>query len=124
MPDRDRLLADIEMAEAADQPHAVELARLLLEAPDQEHVAIIGEQLVHRLLRPGGFPGSCRRPSCRHCSWSPCWCLGRRAYDSSPSPCLSSPINAKELPHPIPATAERSAAIGRRLQEDDHIVGL
>ena len=38
--DHDRFLADIEMAEAADQPHAVELARLLLEAADQQHVAI------------------------------------------------------------------------------------
>ena len=32
--DDHRLLADIEVAEAADQAHAVELARLLLEAAD------------------------------------------------------------------------------------------
>jgi hypothetical protein len=38
--DHDRFLADIEVAEAADQPHAVELARLLLEAADQQHVAV------------------------------------------------------------------------------------
>ena len=37
--DDDGFLADIEMAEAADQPHAVELAGLFLEAPDQQHVA-------------------------------------------------------------------------------------
>ena len=36
----DRFLADIEMAEAADETHAVELAGLLFEAPDQQHVAI------------------------------------------------------------------------------------
>jgi hypothetical protein len=42
--DDDRLLADIEMAEAADQAHAVHLARLLLEAADQQHVAIVFEQ--------------------------------------------------------------------------------
>ena len=36
--DDDGFLADIEVAEAADQPHAVELARLLLEAADQKHV--------------------------------------------------------------------------------------
>src|SRR6185437_15839358 len=33
-------LADIEMAEAADQPHAVHLAGLLLEAADGQHGAI------------------------------------------------------------------------------------
>jgi hypothetical protein len=40
------LLADIEMAEPADQAHAVELPSLLLEAPDQEHVPIGAEFLV------------------------------------------------------------------------------
>src|SRR5262249_4637922 len=38
--DDDRLLADIEVTEAADQPHAIHLSRLLLEAADQQHVAI------------------------------------------------------------------------------------
>ena len=33
-------LADIEMAEAADQAHAVKLAGPLLEAADQQHVGI------------------------------------------------------------------------------------
>ena len=42
--DDDGLLADIEMAEAADQAHAVELAGLLLEAADQQHVAIVVQQ--------------------------------------------------------------------------------
>ena len=42
----DRFLADIEMAEAADQPHAVDLARLLLEAADQQHVAIEFQQVI------------------------------------------------------------------------------
>ena len=37
--DDDRLLADIEMAEAADQPHAVHLPGSFLEAADQQHVA-------------------------------------------------------------------------------------
>ena len=41
--DDDRFLADIEMAEAADQAHAVELAGLFLEAADQQHVAIGGD---------------------------------------------------------------------------------
>ena len=35
----DGFLADIEVAEAADQAHAVHLAGLLLEAADQEHAA-------------------------------------------------------------------------------------
>ncbi len=40
------LLADIEVAEAADEAHAVELAGLLFEAADQEHVAIGADVLV------------------------------------------------------------------------------
>ena len=44
--DDDGLLADIEMAEAADQPHAVELSGLLLEAADQQHVAIGLQQML------------------------------------------------------------------------------
>ena len=44
--DDDGFLADIEVAEAADQAHAVELACPLLEAADQQHVAIEGFQLV------------------------------------------------------------------------------
>ena len=50
--DDDRFLADIEVAEAADQPHAVHLARLLLEAADQQHVAI---ELQHLLGREIGL---------------------------------------------------------------------
>src|SRR5205085_3348600 len=37
----DRFLADVEVAEAANQPHAVELAGPLLEAADEQHVAVI-----------------------------------------------------------------------------------
>ena len=37
--DHDGFLADVEMAETADRTHAVELTGLLLEAPDQQHVA-------------------------------------------------------------------------------------
>ena len=44
--DDDGLLADIEMAEAADRAHAVELARLLLEAADEQHLAIGVELLL------------------------------------------------------------------------------
>ena len=45
-PDRDRLLADIEVAEAADQAEAVELPGPLLEAADQQHLAVELQQLV------------------------------------------------------------------------------
>ena len=38
-PDDHRFLADIEMAESADETHAVELAGFLLEAADQQHLA-------------------------------------------------------------------------------------
>ena len=55
--DGDRLLPDIEVAEAADQAEAVELARLLLEPADEEHVAVEAEEFVLRRfvrLRFGG----------------------------------------------------------------------
>ena len=45
-PDRDRFLADIEVAEAADQAEAVELAGALLEAADEQHLLVEFEQLV------------------------------------------------------------------------------
>ena len=38
--DDDRFLADIEVAEAADEAHAVKLAGLFLEAADQQHLAV------------------------------------------------------------------------------------
>ncbi len=44
----DRFLADVEMAEAADEAHAVELAGLFLETADQQHVAIGGKFLFLR----------------------------------------------------------------------------
>ena len=55
--DRDRFLADVEVAEAADQAHAVELARLLLEAPDQQHLAIVAQQQLAVVARqpPAGY---------------------------------------------------------------------
>jgi hypothetical protein len=46
--DDDRFLADVEVAEAADEAHAVELARLFLEAADQQHLAIGVEFLFRR----------------------------------------------------------------------------
>ena len=53
--DDDGFLADIEVAEPADRAHAVELAGLLLETPDQQHVA----QRAQFLL-PGEFQGVAR----------------------------------------------------------------
>ncbi len=42
----DRFLTDIEVAEPADQAHPVKLAGLLLEPADQQHVAVVGLELV------------------------------------------------------------------------------
>ncbi len=44
--DDDGFLADIKMAEAADQTHAVHLARLLLEAADGQHGLVGGKVLI------------------------------------------------------------------------------
>jgi len=46
----DGFLPDVEMAETADEAHAVELARLLFESAYEQHVAIVGEQLVLRSI--------------------------------------------------------------------------
>ena len=50
-PGRDRLLADVEVEEAADLAQAVQLGRLLLEAPDEEHLAKEREPLL--AVEPG-----------------------------------------------------------------------
>ena len=39
-------LADIEVAEAADQNHAVQLARALLETANENHLAIEAQQIL------------------------------------------------------------------------------
>src|SRR5690606_8306951 len=43
-PDRHGFLADVEVAEAADQPETVELAGLFLEAADQQHPLVERQQ--------------------------------------------------------------------------------
>ncbi|MNL46388.1 hypothetical protein D3C87_1690950 [compost metagenome] len=43
--DNDSFLADVEVTEAADEAHAIELAGLFLETPDQQHFAV-GFQFV------------------------------------------------------------------------------
>src|SRR5688500_19948306 len=58
--DDHRLLADVEMTEAADEAHAVHLAGLLLEAPDQQHVAIEAEQVGCAYRSRGGDRKSTR----------------------------------------------------------------
>ena len=50
-PRHHRFLADVEMAEAADQAHAVHLAGLLLETADQQHIAEGPQLLVLAELR-------------------------------------------------------------------------
>src|SRR5690606_28285871 len=56
--DHHGLLPDIEVAETADEAHAVKLAGLLFEAADQQHVAVIldeffGRNLARRLCGAG-----------------------------------------------------------------------
>jgi len=43
--DHHGFLADVEVAETADQSHAIELAGLLFESPDEQHLAIIMQQV-------------------------------------------------------------------------------
>ena len=44
--DHHGFLADIQMAEAADQTHAIKLAGLLLEPADQQHRAVGPQEFV------------------------------------------------------------------------------
>ena len=44
--DDDGFLADIQMAEAADEAHAVKLAGFFFETADQQHVAIAAQQFI------------------------------------------------------------------------------
>ena len=55
----DRFLADVEMAESANQSHAVHLARLLFEAADRQHGLVGGKLLIlgeigHRIVASRG----------------------------------------------------------------------
>jgi hypothetical protein len=45
-PDRDGFLADVEVAEAADQAQAIKLAGLFLEPADQHHLFVEVQQFV------------------------------------------------------------------------------
>ena len=49
--DDDCFLADIEVTEAADEPHAVKLAGFFLESADEQHVAIGAKLLLLVELR-------------------------------------------------------------------------
>src|SRR5207237_10459529 len=53
--DDDRLLADIEVAEPTNQPHAIHLTGALLKAADQQHVGIPALERLGRDLRIGGL---------------------------------------------------------------------
>src|SRR5207247_2925019 len=72
-PDDDRLLPDIEVAEAADQAHAVHLAGALLETANQEHpregleLLLLGEETAacHWLWCDRGWPWLIRSKGCR-----------------------------------------------------------
>ena len=55
-PDRDRLLADVQVEEAPDLAGAVELRRLLLEMADEQHLP---QELVRVLALEGD---AVRRP--------------------------------------------------------------
>src|SRR3954462_15882686 len=50
--DGNRFLADVEVAEAADEAEPVKLAGALLEAADEEHLAVEIEELLLAWLEP------------------------------------------------------------------------
>ncbi len=44
--DNNGLLSDVEVAEAADETHSIELTGLFLESTDQQHVLVVTQQLL------------------------------------------------------------------------------
>ncbi len=75
--DRDRLLPDVEVAEAADLAEAVGLAGLLLEVADEHHLP----EPAAVLVRPGGIEAA----------RGACWPWGRRCRPSAGAPGGSAP---------------------------------
>ena len=67
-PDRDRFLADVEVAEAADQAEAVELPRPLLEAADEQHLLVEA-----RAARPSTPCSAWARPGAPCCGSARRW---------------------------------------------------
>ncbi len=78
--DDDGFLPDIEMAEAADQTHAVKLAGLLFETADEQHFAIRGNFL--RFAPRGSF----RVLRCARNGFVGLFCFGCRGHFSFCSP--------------------------------------
>ena len=68
--DDDGFLADIEVAETADQAHAVHLPRLFLEAADGEHVAIGSELLLLAKFGHGSLMPWPLEPARLEASWA------------------------------------------------------
>ena len=63
---RHGFLADIEVTETPDQAHAVQLSGPLLEAADQQHLAVIAQELVLGRLGAIGCLGVCLGGGFRH----------------------------------------------------------
>ncbi len=57
--DDDGLLPDVKVTESPDQAHAIKLSRLLLEPPDQQHLAVVTQQFVCRYVGSVGRSGGC-----------------------------------------------------------------
>ena len=80
-PDRDRFLADVEVAEAADQPEPVELPRPLLEAADEQHLAVELEKLVLARLVALGLRRALRCRRLRPQPLEMTWVFAERATE-------------------------------------------
>jgi hypothetical protein len=95
-PDRYRFLADIEVTEAADQAEAVKLPRALLEAADEQHLAVEFEQFVAIGAMPLRFGRAfaVRRRRRLRCLRSRCFGHG----GAGPSLCFGSPALWRESP--------------------------
>ena len=78
--DHHRLLADIEVAEAADEPHAVKLAGLLLEAADQQHVAVGRELLLLVEFRHRAAASGASTRGCAAAGWAACLLLATAIF--------------------------------------------
>ena len=93
-----RLLTDVEMAEAAEKTHAVELPHLLLEAPQQQHLAVEAEHLLGACVVAPGRRELALASLGRHCSPISVQDPERRPAGASPRPAKGAIIAPRGRP--------------------------